>query len=110
MFMLFVIYRRRKKIPPNVVGPAHYMLSYGWGQEVKDIVDTLMDFYESNNLDPKTTYVWICCLCNYQHRVQERLKKGEIVPFEEFRQDFYKNVTTIKNILTMWHHGMNPTI
>jgi tetratricopeptide (TPR) repeat protein len=93
--------QKKQEIPPDVVGPANYMLSYGWGYKVKDIVDTLADFCETNSLDPKTTYVWICCLCNNQHRVQERLKTGETVPFEEFRQVFYNNVTTIKNILAM---------
>ncbi|CAB9520303.1 expressed unknown protein (Partial), partial [Seminavis robusta] len=54
-----------------VVGPANFMLSYGWRYAVRDIVETLVDFCQSSSLDPKDTYIWICCLCNNQHRVKE---------------------------------------
>ena len=46
------------------VGQSTVMLSYGWGNAVGDIVDTLCDYCEYNELDPKRIYVWICCLCN----------------------------------------------
>ncbi len=83
------------------VGQATYMLSYTWGYKVSDIVQTLLDFCDKNDLDTKRTYVWICALCNNQHRVT-----GEIVPFEEFQRIFSNRVNGIGKILAMmtpWH-------
>ncbi len=48
---------------------ANVMLSYTWGYRVKDIVSTLLSKCEEDGRDPKDTYVWICCLCNNQHRI-----------------------------------------
>ena len=59
------------------VGTATHMLSYAWGYRAIDIVETLSAFWKGNKLDPKKTYIWICCLCNNQHRVF-----NELVPFE----------------------------
>ncbi|CAB9511907.1 Kinesin light chain [Seminavis robusta] len=53
------------------VGEATHMLSYSWDYSIGDVVDTLCDFCLQNNLDPKRTYIWICCLCVNQHRVVE---------------------------------------
>ncbi|CAB9525616.1 expressed unknown protein [Seminavis robusta] len=45
------------------VGEATQMLSYSWNYAIGDIVDTLTDFCRQNNLNPKRTYIWVCCLC-----------------------------------------------
>ena len=89
-------------------GRANYMLSYGWKYIVTDIVDTLADFCATKELDPKTTYIWICCLCNNQHRVKEMEALGTTVPFEEFQEIFYRNVTGVKNILAMMSPWQKP--
>ena len=57
------------------VGPANRMLSYSWAYTVGGIVHTLEDYCISNDLDPKRVYVWICCLCNNQHRVVEKKRQ-----------------------------------
>jgi hypothetical protein len=51
------------------VGGATHMLSYSWGYSIGDIIDTLNDFCRTHKLDPKRTYIWICCLCINEHRV-----------------------------------------
>jgi hypothetical protein len=45
------------------VGVANVMLSYTWGNTVDEIIDVLDQFALRRGLDPKKTYVWICCLC-----------------------------------------------
>jgi len=77
----------------DFVGAANVMLSYCWSYKIKDIVKTLEDKCEADERDPKRTYIWICCLCNNQHRV------GEDVPFEQFRDIFGTIVTRVG---TMW--------
>ncbi|CAB9526369.1 Kinesin light chain [Seminavis robusta] len=58
------------------VGEATHMLSYSWNYSIGDIVDTLTDYCQQNQLDPKRTYIWICCLCVNQHRVVESTATG----------------------------------
>ena len=83
------------------VGPSSIMLSYTWGYSIGDIIDVLSNYCTTNNLDPKEVYVWICCLCVNQHRVIEKKRNGEVVPFEEFESVFSKRVTSIGHILAM---------
>jgi hypothetical protein len=45
------------------------MLSYTWGYTFGSIGSALMAFCATSSLDPRTTYVWICCMCINQHRV-----------------------------------------
>lgn len=91
------------------IGPATIMLSYGWGNTVGDIVDTLMDYCQSSqNLDPKRTYVWICCLCVNQHRVAEDKARGRSVPFETFERVFYERVTGIQRVVAVMSSWVNP--
>jgi tetratricopeptide (TPR) repeat protein len=78
------------------VGKANVMLSYGWGNTVADIVDVLVAHCEKKDLDPKSTYVWICCLCNNQHRVAE-----SNVPFEELKDNFANKVETIGSVVAL---------
>jgi len=54
------------------VGTATFMLSYSWGYTIGDIIDTLQTHCERQSLNPKTTYIWICCMCVNQHRVVEQ--------------------------------------
>lgn len=53
------------------VGRETIMLSYAWAYTIGDIVDTLVLHCETEKLDPKRTYIWICCLCVNQHMIVE---------------------------------------
>jgi len=90
------------------VGESNVMLSYGWGNSCGDIVDALMDFCRQGQLNPKDTYVWICCLCNNQHRVAENKANGEDVTFEEFRDIFQNNVISIGHVVAMFSPWDKP--
>jgi len=78
----------------DFVGTANVMLgSYCWSYRIEDIVKTLEDKCKANERDPKQTYVWICYLCNNQHRVDNH------VPFEQFR-DFFGTGDIFGSIVT----------
>ncbi|CAB9496746.1 Hydra magnipapillata [Seminavis robusta] len=81
---------------PDKVGPSHFMISYSWGYCIGDIVDTLVSYCDEQNRDPKSTYIWICCLCVNQHRVQ-----GEDVLPDELASIFGRRVTGIGHVLSM---------
>ncbi len=83
------------------VGRANLMLSYTWGNTYKDILDVLSFYCQRHNRNPKRTYVWICCLCNNQHRVLENLKNGHVVPFTQFQTTFSNKVLGIGNVLAL---------
>jgi len=83
------------------VGPATIMLSYGWGNSIGDIVDTLTDYCNSYQLEFKRTYIWICCLCVNQHRVAENKRNGVEVQFQEFHDIFRDRVTGIGHVVAM---------
>jgi len=93
---------------PNAVGRADIMLSYAWGYEIGDIVDTLQVYCADNGKNPKDFYVWICCLCVNQHRVIEMKKRGEDIPFDEFRSVFEKRVKKIGHIVAMMAPWQDP--
>jgi hypothetical protein len=64
---------------------------------------------ESNkDMDQKRTYVWICCLCNNQHRVYEEKQNGGNVPFDEFHEIFRTNVVNIGHVVAMMFPWDNP--
>uniref|UniRef100_A0A7S3VG56 Mbre TPR repeat protein n=1 Tax=Chaetoceros debilis TaxID=122233 RepID=A0A7S3VG56_9STRA len=90
------------------VGPASIMISYTWGYSIGDIVDVLTNYCTSNGLNPKKVYVWICCLCNNQHRVVEMKKRKEDIPFEEFHKVFHGRVTGIRHVLAMMSPWTKP--
>jgi len=90
------------------VGPASIMISYTWGYSIGDIVDVLTNYCESNNLNPKEVYVWICCLCVNQHRVVELKKRKEEIPFAEFRKVFHGRVTSIGHVVAMMSPWTGP--
>ncbi len=90
------------------VGPANIMLSYGWGNQIGDVAHTLLDHCQANDLDPKRSYVWICCLCNNQHRVAEDIRLGKEVPFPEFEAIFRDKVLGIGNIVALMAPWNDP--
>ena len=51
------------------MGRATIMLSYTWGYTFGAIGSALMAFCAKQGLDPRTTHVWICCMCINQHRI-----------------------------------------
>ena len=66
------------------------------GYTIGDIVDTLADYCDSKRYDPKRIYVWICFLCNNQHRIA-----GANISTSEFEEIFHGRVTAIGHILCM---------
>ena len=78
------------------VGKANIMLSYAWGNKINDICNALEDHCHENGLDPKRTYIWICCLCNNQHRFDD------IVPFDELKETFRTKVEGIGNVIPLF--------
>jgi len=85
----------------NDIGTADVMLSYTWGDSIADIVDTLVGYCQSDGLNPKKTFVWICCLCVNQHRVVEGNRRGEDVPFDEFQLAIEERVASIGHVISM---------
>ena len=90
------------------VGPSTVMLSYGWGNSIGDIADALVDYCNRCNLDLKCTYVWICCLCNNQHRVAESKKLGKEISFEEFSKIFGDRVEIIGHVVAIMAPWRQP--
>jgi tetratricopeptide (TPR) repeat protein len=83
------------------VGIANIMISYSWGETIEDIIDVLEQFVARKKLDRKRSYVWICCLCNNQHRVVDRRKNNKEVPFEEFKDTFESQVNGVDHIVAL---------
>ena len=77
------------------VGPTNRMLSYVWGYTVGDIIDSLETYCHQTGLNPKRTYIWICCLCNTQHRFKDE------VPFKILYDNFKDKVVGVGHILAM---------
>eukprot|EP00931_Biecheleriopsis_adriatica_P101347 TRINITY_DN76501_c0_g1_i1.p1 TRINITY_DN76501_c0_g1~~TRINITY_DN76501_c0_g1_i1.p1 ORF type:complete len:940 (-),score=239.51 TRINITY_DN76501_c0_g1_i1:39-2858(-) len=89
-------------------GLASFMLSYTWGYKISDIRDTLVQYCNDAILDQKSTYVWMCCFCINQHRVKEKERLGETVPFEEFKTAFGDRVAGIGKIVAMMAPWNDP--
>ncbi|CAB9510841.1 Kinesin light chain [Seminavis robusta] len=87
------------------VGEATHMLSYSWNYSIGDIVDTLNDFCQQNQLDPKRTYIWMCCLCVNQHRVVENSAQHKSGMIASTKVDFFaifgERVKKIGHLLAM---------
>lgn len=80
------------------VGMATHMLSYTWNYSCGDIVDALVTYCASEALDPKReAYVWMCCFCINQWRVQEQ----GLVTFEQFESAFADRVKHIGKVLAL---------
>ena len=93
-------------------GLAAAMLSYTWGYSLYEVVSALTEHCRRRTLDQKSFYVWMCCFCVNQHRVQEMLQQNRNVPFEEFRAIFESRVTQIGHILVLMtplHKPINLT-
>eukprot|EP00929_Paragymnodinium_shiwhaense_P056979 TRINITY_DN28514_c0_g1_i2.p1 TRINITY_DN28514_c0_g1~~TRINITY_DN28514_c0_g1_i2.p1 ORF type:complete len:657 (-),score=148.54 TRINITY_DN28514_c0_g1_i2:25-1995(-) len=84
------------------------MLSYSWGSGCDDIAGTLLQHCENLGWKPADSYIWMCCTCINQHRVQERLKAGEQVPFNEFRAAFGDRVKGIGHVVCMMSPWRQP--
>ncbi len=87
----------------DFVGRANVMLSYSWGYVVKSIVDTLVAKCLADGRDTKRTYIWICCLCNNQHRIG-----NDVVTFDQFRKTFYGTVTGVGRLWSLMSPWDNP--
>lgn len=84
------------------VGRATHMLSYSWKYSMLgEVIPSLEQYCLQHGLNPKRTYVWICCLCINQHRVIEQRRNGKDVPFEEFQKTFADRVDKIGHILAL---------
>ena len=90
------------------VGPANIMLSQTWGDSLKDIIEALYQKCAEENIDPKRAYVWMCCLCNNQHRVHQKRVAGKHVPFEEFHEIFKSNVLGIGEVWSYMSSWRDP--
>jgi len=91
------------------VGPATFMLSYSWQYTIRDIIDTLVAHCESNKaMDQKRTYVWICCLCNNQHRVYEDKQNGSNVQFDKFHEISRTRILSIGHVVAMMFPWDDP--
>ncbi len=85
------------------VGAANIMLSYAWGNSVDDIIDVLYRAcMEKIKSDPKRTYVWICCLCNNQHRF------GEEKTYDQMQAIFKAKVIGIGVVVALMAPHDNP--
>lgn len=97
------------------VGEASFMLSYSWGYKIGDIIETLTSHCKANKLNPKRTYVWLCCLCINQHRVVEQTKNKQAkgsgmlsVAAVDFYTEFRERVTGIGQLLAMMAPWNDP--
>jgi hypothetical protein len=63
-------------------------------------------------LDPKSTYVWLCCLCINQHRVVEQAAKEKsgmpVLAQVDFFSEFGARVTAIGHVLSRMSPCYNP--
>lgn len=85
-----------------------HMLSYTWGYTIGDICDSLLAYCEGRKLNPATTFFWICCLCINQHRVKEATARHEMVPFEQFKDEFGFRVQSIGRVVALMSPWKDP--
>ena len=81
----------------DYAGEATHMLSYTWGYVTGKIISALVEYTKQEGLNPKQTYIWICCLCINQHRVKE----AELIQFEDFTDIFQKRIVGIGHLLSL---------
>jgi tetratricopeptide (TPR) repeat protein len=87
------------------VGEATHMLIYTWQYTIGDIIDTLRDFCQTHELDPKRIYIWICCLCVNQHRA-----KVDSESPTDFLAMLGERIKRIKHVLVMMAPWKAPAI
>jgi len=90
------------------IGPADMMLTYGWGNTVGEIVETLTDYCSTNELDPLHTYVWICCLCINQHRVHDKRTNGISTSVDDFQDIYKKSAANIGHVVALMAPWRKP--
>ena len=75
---------------------------------VEDVINTLVAHCEKNNLNPKRTYIWICCLCINQHRVAAASNSPSFFSPINFEAEFRARVLNIGHLLVMMTPWENP--
>lgn len=80
-------------------GTARFMLSYSWGYRVEDVVDSLVEWCQQNQMSPKEVYVWICALNINQHCL---LPDEPAHSLAATFQDRIKNISTILSLMIPW--------
>ena len=91
------------------VGLANHMLSWTWKYSVLDVVTALESYCNANELDPRRTYVWICCLCLNQHRIAESTKSGvSSDTFLGFENEFRQRVIGVGRLLVLMRPWGDP--
>lgn len=93
---------------PGGAGRATFMLSYTWDYAVSDVCDTLSAYCQQHRLDTSTSYMWICCLCINQHRVQEARARGESVPCDKLTTEFGSRLRSIRHMLALMEPWQRP--
>jgi tetratricopeptide (TPR) repeat protein len=69
---------------------------------VRHVIETIKGYCQEQKLDPKRTYIWICCLCLNQHRVVESNKSGMgSASSVDFETEFKRRVLGIGRVLCM---------
>lgn len=89
------------------VGKATHILSYTWSYSIGDITDTLFEYCQTHNWDPKQTYIWMDCLCINQHRVVEQKEAGG-TGMLKFEQEFPETLRRIGRMLGMLAPWQDP--
>ncbi len=90
----------------DYIGKANLMISYAWGNNVGEISNVLMNYCVEKRLNPKRTYVWICCLCNNQHRFDT----NSAMTFNELEMVFGEKVKSIGSVVALlspWDSPLN---
>eukprot|EP00931_Biecheleriopsis_adriatica_P076133 TRINITY_DN49882_c0_g1_i1.p1 TRINITY_DN49882_c0_g1~~TRINITY_DN49882_c0_g1_i1.p1 ORF type:complete len:530 (+),score=76.29 TRINITY_DN49882_c0_g1_i1:74-1663(+) len=87
---------------------ATHMLSYTWQYAVGDIGEALAAWCRANRHELGQIFVWMCCTCINQHRVQEARARGETVPFETFAGQFKRRIAGIGRVLALMQPWQAP--
>jgi hypothetical protein len=93
-----------QNLGPDHVGPATAMLSYSWSYTFRDIVMSLAEWIARNpQLDPRRTYVWMCCLGLDQNALNTAVADSEALEAE-----FGHRVVRIGWLLPLLHPWDHP--
>lgn len=77
------------------VGPATALLSYTWAYRIVSVANALVRWAEAGDRRHHSTYIWICCLCLNQHRMESIMSPSELA------NALRPRVVTIGRILPM---------
>eukprot|EP00933_Yihiella_yeosuensis_P020370 TRINITY_DN16341_c0_g2_i1.p1 TRINITY_DN16341_c0_g2~~TRINITY_DN16341_c0_g2_i1.p1 ORF type:complete len:596 (-),score=106.02 TRINITY_DN16341_c0_g2_i1:443-2155(-) len=81
-----------------------HMLSYSWRYRVMDIIDALCKFCNRYKIRDAELFVWMCCFCVNQHRVEE----AKQVSFADFKQTFETRVMRIPHMIALMDPWESP--